>query len=134
MNLAITENGGFVSDNRSTWRYYLHLAGQRHEWDKPIYITSLDTQEQIELTTANLSRHKKTSNVFRSNGEYIEELIRTYPDYAIYIRGVFNPVDINYAIRVADCSILYYDSSLVESQETSLMSRLEDRIRAAHVR
>ncbi|EBV2202074.1 hypothetical protein BZ429_00310 [Salmonella enterica subsp. enterica serovar Enteritidis] len=134
MNLAITENGGFVSDNRSTWRYYLHLAGQRHEWDKPIYITSLDTQEQIELTTANLSRHKKTSNVFRSNGEYIEELIRTYPDYAIYIRGVFNPVDINYAIRVADCSILYYDSSLVESQETSLMTRLEDRIRAAHVR
>ncbi|MIP73501.1 hypothetical protein ZQ72_26270, partial [Salmonella enterica subsp. enterica] len=80
MNLAITKNGGFVSENRETWRYYLHLAGKRHAIDKPIYITSLDTQEQIELTTQNLSRHKKTSNVYRSNPEYVDDLIAEYPD------------------------------------------------------
>ncbi|AWN08913.1 putative virion structural protein [Salmonella phage SPAsTU] len=134
MNLGITKNGGYVSDNRETWRYYLHLAGRRHAIDKPIYITSLDTQEQIELTTQNLSRHKKTSNVYRSNPEYIDDLIADYPDYAVYIRGTFNPVDMAYALRVDDCSILYYDPSLVESQETSLISQLENFIRAIHVR
>lgn len=134
MNLAITKNGGFVSENRETWRYYLHLAGKRHAIDKPIYITSLDTQEQIELTTQNLSRHKKTSNVYRSNPEYIDDLIAEYPDYAVYIRGTFNPIDIAYAIRVDDCSILYYDPALVEPQETSLITHIENFIRAAHVR
>ncbi|HCJ5818868.1 TPA: hypothetical protein NU463_004524, partial [Escherichia coli] len=134
MNLAITKNGGFVSENRETWRYYLHLAGKRHAIDKPIYITSLDTQEQIELTTQNLSRHKKTSNVYRSNPEYIDDLIAEYPDYAVYIRGTFNPIDVAYAIRVDDCSILYYDPALVEPQETSLITHIENFIRAAHVR
>jgi len=136
MNLAIRESGGYVAENRATWRYYLHLAGKRHAIDKPIYITSLDSDnnEQIELTAANLSRHKKTSNVYRSNPEYIDQLILNNLDYAVYIRGVFWPVDLDYALRVDDCSILYYDPSLVESQETSLIPTLEARIRALHVR
>ncbi|MIP73607.1 hypothetical protein ZQ72_26860, partial [Salmonella enterica subsp. enterica] len=39
-----------------------------------------------------------------------------------------------YAIRVDDCSILYYDPALVEPQETSLITHIENFIRAAHVR
>ncbi|QVW28598.1 putative virion structural protein [Erwinia phage pEa_SNUABM_8] len=134
MNLAITENGGYVSSDRNTWRYYLHLAGRRHDADQPILITSLDTQELIELTTANLSIHKKTSNVYRSNTEYIDQLILTNPDYAVYIKGCFWPVPLTVSINVNDCSILYYNPALVESQEQSLVHDMEKLINAAHVR
>lgn len=134
MNLAITENGGYVSSDRNTWRYYLHLAGRRHDVDKPILITSLDTQELIELTTANLSIHKKTSNVYRSNTEYIDKLILTNLDYAVYIKGCFWPVPLRVSLEVKDCSILYHNPALVESQEQSLIHNLEKLLIAAHVR
>lgn len=134
MNLAITENGGYVSSDRNTWRYYLHLAGRRHDADKPILITSLDTQQLIELTTENLSIHKKTSNVYRSNTEYIDKLIETYLDYAVYIKGCFWPVPLRVSVPVQDCSILYYNPALVESQEQSLIHNLEKLITAFHTR
>lgn len=134
MNLAITENGGYVSSDRNTWRYYLHLAGRRHDADKPILITSLDTQQLIELTTENLSIHKKTSNVYRSNTEYIDKLIETYLDYAVYIKGCFWPVPLRVSVPVQDCSILYYNPALVESQEQSLIHNLEKLIIAFHTR
>ncbi len=134
MNLAITENGGYVSSDRNTWRYYLHLAGRRHDADQPILITSLDTQELIELTTENLSIHKKTSNVYRSNTEYIDKLILTHPDYAVYIKGCFWPVPLRVSVPVNDCAILYYDPALVESQEQSLIHNMEKVLIAAHAR
>lgn len=134
MNLAITENGGYVSNDRTTWRYYLHLAGRRHEIDKPILFKSVESGEEIELTVANLAIHKKTSNVYRSNTEYIENLIATYPDYAVYIKGVFWPVSLERAISLDDCSIMYYDLKYVETQEQSLIHDLEAKIRATHVR
>lgn len=134
MNLAITENGGYVSSDRTTWRYYLHLAGKRHDTDTPILITSLDTKELIELTTANLARHKKTANVYRSNTEYIDKLITEHLDYAVYIKGVFWPIPLNLAVEVNDCSILYYNAALVEPQEQSLMVEIEKKIREFHVR
>jgi len=134
MNLAITQKGGYVSSDRNTWRYYLHLAGRRHDLDQPILITSLDTQELIELTTANLSIHKKTSNVYRSNTEYIDQLILANLDYAVYIKGCFWPIPLRVSVSVRDNSILYYNPTLVESQEQSLIRNLEDKITAFHVR
>lgn len=135
MNLAITESGGTVLDDRRTWRYYQHLAGIRHETDKPLLIKSLDTKEDIELTAANLAIHKKTSNVYRGDPDtYIDALIVANPDYAAYIKGVFWPVPLSVSIPAKDCSILYYNKSLVESQETSLITRLHEWIYAVHVR
>ncbi|ANZ49453.1 putative virion structural protein [Erwinia phage vB_EamM_Kwan] len=135
MNLAITENGGTVLSDRFTWRYYQHLAGIRHETDKPLLIRSLDTKKDIELTPANMALHKKTSNAYRGDPDtYIDGLIGTYPDYAVYIRGVFNPVPLSVSVPARECSILYYNKSLVEPQETSLITRMEEWIYAVHVR
>ncbi|QXO09528.1 hypothetical protein pEaSNUABM11_00104 [Erwinia phage pEa_SNUABM_11] len=134
-NLGITENGGTVLEDRRTWRYYQHLAGMRHETDKPLLIRSLDTKQDIELTIANLAVHKKTSNMYRGDPDtYIDALIVANPDYATYIKGVFNPVPLSVSIAAPDCAILYYNKSLVESQETSLITRLYEWILACHVR
>lgn len=134
MNMPLVEAGILVPTDKTQWRYYQHLAGQRFNTDSPVMITSLDTQEVMELTVSNLARHKKTSNVYRANPDYITALISEYPDMVVYIRGVFNPIMMGDAIGAADCTVLYYSQKLVEEQEQSIISDLQTWIKAAHVR
>lgn len=134
MNVPLVEAGKIVPADKMKWRYYQHLAGQRFETDTPLMIMSLDTKEEIELTIENLARHKKTSNVYRSDSKYITELLVNNPKMNVYIRGVFWPVDMADAITAEDCTILYYDTTLVEPQEMNLIYELSDLIFRAHAR
>lgn len=134
MNEGVKLKGLAIDYDRRKWRYYLHLSGQRHPIDKPILIKSLDDGTLFELTPANLRIHKKTSNVYRYNLDYIRNLIRENIGYSVYIRGCFWPIPLELAVSARDSSILYYDKSLVEEQEQSLIPRLEDWIRGAHIR
>lgn len=134
MNLALTESGNYVGPDRDTWRYYLHLAGIKHAVDSPIVINSLDTGEAIELTLDNLARHKKTTNAYRANPSYINQLVASYPEYAVYIRAMFNPIPLSVSVNAEDCSILAYDTDLVEPQEQSLIYDLGVWLKSVHMR
>ena len=83
MNRPLLESGKQIPTDKSQWRYYQHLAGQRLSTDSPVMITSLDDQKSIELTVENLARHKKTSNVYRANPAYITALVSEYPDMVV---------------------------------------------------
>lgn len=132
--MPLTELGISVPADKMKWRYYQHLAGQRFSTDTPLMITSLDTKEEIELTIENLARHKKTSNVYRSDPRYIATLLDAYPTMNVYIKGVFWPVPMDESIPAEDCSVLYYDDRFVEPQETNLIYDLSDMIYRAHAR
>lgn len=134
MNEGVSQKGFAVTNDRSTWRYYLHLAGLRHPVDNPILIKSSDDDTLFELTPENLKVHKKTSNIFRYNLEYIRELIKNNPEYSNYIRGCFWPIPLERSVSAPDTTILYYNPALVEEQEQSLIQRLEEWLRAAHIR
>ena len=135
MNQWVLEHGTeSISANRATWRYYLHLAGMRHPLDVPISIKSLDTGEIIELTPESLNRHKKTGNVYRSNPKYVDVLIEEYPAYSVYIHGCFRPIPLKESIAAQDCTVLLYDTTLVEPQELSIIGALEEWMRAIHYR
>lgn len=140
MNKPLEENNLAVPDDRRKWRYYLHLNGEyfTHQYtplnDQPVMLTSLDTGEEIRLTKEVLEDHKKTSNVYRYNPEYIERLVEKYPSMTIFIRGVFNPIDLERSITCEDCTVLDYDRSLVEKQETSLLLEVSKWLRNVHRR
>lgn len=134
MNKPLMELSKPIPHDKREWRFYLHLSGQKHHLDVPVMLTSLDTNEEIELTVDALKIHKKTSNVYRYNPEYIERLLVRYPTMNVYIRGVFNPVDINYAITAPDCTILYHDPRFVEKQEASLLLDISKFIVNVHKR
>lgn len=134
MNLPLVESGQIVPTDKSEWRYYQHLAGKLFSTDTPVTIKSLDTKEMIELTIESLARHKKTSNTYRADPNYITALISDRPEMYLYIRGVFNPVPIKEAVAAPDCTILRYNGKLVEQQELSIISDLQAWIKASHVR
>lgn len=140
MNMPLEENGLAVPDDKTKWRYFLHLNGDYfiHSHpsvtDQPVMLTSLDNGEEIRLTKEVLEDHKKTSNVYRYNPEYVKRLIKKYPSMSIFIRGVFNPISLERSISAEDCTILYHDKSLVEKQEASLLLEVSRWLRNVHRR
>ncbi|UQT03128.1 putative virion structural protein [Serratia phage vB_SmaS-Totoro] len=110
----------------STWRYYMNLAGKYHAADKPMKVTSLDTLEEIDFTYDNLLIHRATKAAYSYDSRYYTELLNRYPDQERLIRGVLWPVDIDEAINAKNFTILYYDKSEVDPNETYLIQDLQE--------
>lgn len=131
MNQPIIELGLEVPDNKKKWRYFMHLAGDKHEVDETLLIDSLDTNQVIPLNRESLNTHKKTATFYRER-ENREKLHELFPLYPLYIDGLFEPVPYELSISAEDGDILRYDSDLIEEQEVSLLFELEKRIKAEH--
>lgn len=132
--IAIGEKPFFDEEDPKTWRYYINLSGNYHFLDKLIRIKSLDNGEMIDFTVENLLDHVRTYKEYRKKGYYYKELIKKYPDSTGLINGILNPVKIEKAIAAEDNEILYYDKSLVEFNEYSLMTKVQHYIRVFYSR
>ncbi len=113
-------------DDPTTWKYYMNLAGLYHPLDTVMYIVSLDTLQEIEFNHENLVNNPFTYENYKIGSDYYYRLINKYPGQESVIRGILNPVDINTAINAQDGSILGYDKTLVNEQETTLIDELND--------
>ena len=110
------------------WKYYLNMAGQYHFTDTPMQVISLDTLETIPFTIEALQLHRGTRREYRKKGRYYQDLVTAYPDQEALIKGVLNPVDLQTALNSPNYTILQYDSSEIETQETNLIPRLQEYI------
>ncbi len=126
INRELRNYGFDVNENDpSTWKYYLHLAGNYHSSDQAMTVKSLDTTQDIAFTRATLNDHLATLREYRTFGAYYRALVARYPDQEDLIRGILNPVAFEDAVDTVDGSILYFDSELVEPNEENLIPRLE---------
>lgn len=132
--VALRTRTTFKDTNRHKWIYYLHVSGEYHETDKPMYIISMDTMERILFNKENLKRHRATRKEYSYGGHKYEELVAMYPENELLIKGILNPVDIDKAIEAEDGTILSYDSRYVEINEHSLMEELQRYIYHMHER
>lgn len=137
-----------------TWRYYLQLNGEYHEYDHwyirqyyenhteekrnhPDYpkngylrVTSLDTFEKIDFTKENLQQHRATWVHYLNKGEYYQNLIKRFPDLHVLIDGICNPIPFHESYDAPEFTILRYDQNLVEKQEIHLISEIQAQIYA----
>lgn len=123
---------GFTVDLQrpETWKYYLNLAGLYHPMDTPMTIVSLDTMETISFDVDTLKTHRATVREYRQNSRYYNDLIEKYPNQETLISGILNPIPLDRVLSAPNYTILYFDASEVEPQETDLISRLQDWIYA----
>jgi hypothetical protein len=135
INIGLNERGLDVNeDDPTTWKYYLNLSGRYHSTDTPMTVTSLDTREEISFDVQTLSVHRRTLRDYAFGTRFYDQLVNRYPAQRDLIHGILNPVDINTAIAAPDGKILYIDSTLIEENETSLLSQIQDRIDAFMLR
>lgn len=111
-----------------SWKYYLNLAGQYHFSDTMMKVISLDTQQEIDFTVANMKIHTATAEAYKYGSRYYFSLTNTYPDQVQLIMAINNPVDIRAAISGKDGEILSYYKELIEPQEYTLIQDLQKYI------
>lgn len=135
INNALMQVGVQVDLYRpKTWKYYLNLAGEYGPGDVPMTITSFDTLEEIAFTRATMREHKATAKAYVYGTPYYQALVERYPNQELLIRGILSPIDMDTAIAAADHQILWYDTNLVEDQETNLVEELQLVINAFYQR
>lgn len=118
----------------TSWKYYMNLAGEYHATDVPMTVKSVDTLEEIPFTKEVLEIHRGTAREYSFGNHYYNDLLTRYPEQEMLILGILNPLDMTTAIEAKDGEILWYDESLVESNETTLIYQLQQWIDAFLVR
>lgn len=132
LNQYLIEKYGEGIVNQSdptTWKYYMNLAGLYHPTDTVMTITSLDTLLPITFDKTTLASHPNTKNEYRYGTRYYQTLVNRFPDQEDLIMGILMPCDITTAINAEHGDILRWDTTLVESNEYSLIKNLEDAIK-----
>lgn len=93
-----------------------------------IPITSLDTLETIAFNKANMAVHRATAKAYAHNSRNFIELVAKYPEHRSLIIGILYPADLNEAISAPDGKILSWPPEYIESNEFSLVSKLQEWI------
>ena len=125
INDRITQHYGPNAVNqmdKTSWKYYLNLAGKYHSTDNKIIITSLDTLQDIEFSADNLKLHTATAKAYQYGTRYYREIVSQFPDQETLILGVLYPIDIAIAIEAPDFSVIGFPSYFIESNEESLIT------------
>ena len=110
----------------TTWKYYLNICGMYHSKDTAMSVISLDNLEVIEFTKDNLLIHTATANAYAYGTRYFYSLVARYPEQEQLILGILYPSDMYEAITAKDSTILTYPTGLVEEQEITLLTELQD--------
>ena len=121
-------NNGYSIDyyDKSTWKYYLNISGEKHISNKSVIIKLIETGEEVELTKSLFETYKYTKQELLKFESYYDELVTKYPTEIDYIKGCLNPVDINLAIDAEEGKVLSYNSYFLETNETNIISQLEE--------
>lgn len=121
INNNLREKGYIVDDYRpETWKYFLNLAGEYHQYDKDqlaatggyITITIAGPTGPVEAAfTKELiqgdSVDSGTANEYTFGSRRYKELVAKYPLQELLILGILNPVDLDVAINAPNYQILF---------------------------
>lgn len=124
-NSQLRKLGHHVSEDPATWKYNLNLNGQYHAVDFPMEVLSSDTQVQIPFTKAVLATHPRTLLRHAVGGEDYYELRGQFPNQDTLIRGITKPVEMSTVLNAIDFQIIDFNRSLVGTNETTLMARVQ---------
>ncbi|QBP07115.1 putative virion structural protein [Erwinia phage Rebecca] len=112
--------------DKSTWKYYMNMAGIYHPSNDPMQVKSLDNGQLIDFTRENMEIHVSTKRSYQYGTDYYKALVAQYPYQIALIKGILNPIDLSVSTTAEDWQILYYDKTLVEDGEENLIPRFQE--------
>jgi hypothetical protein len=123
INTTLLQKGYAVNDgDKSSWKYYLNMVGRYHVADELMYVTSVDTHEQILFSPDVLKDHPRTRAAYVPGGPFYNRLCELYPDQVDLIKSILFPVEsLEKAILSDDLVLLNYGTGYLEEHEESVM-------------
>lgn len=107
-----------------TWRYYLNMAGEYHQYDTAYLLNKYGTTHMmVQVATDDGFRDVpfvkelfngenadiSLANEFAIGSKLYNEMVNRYPEFESLIIGILNPIDIETAIKAENGEILYID-------------------------
>lgn len=129
INRVLEEKGYPVSNDKTTWKYYLNISGKKHFTNNDVEIILLETGEKTLLSKEILELNSYTKSELKKMGSYYKELITKYPNDIDFIKGCIQPIDVAIALEAPEGTILSYIDTSVEDNEINLISSLETYIK-----
>lgn len=120
-----------ISSDKKTWRYYKHIQGLLHDLDIPVTAVSVDNGVTIELNKTTLKVHKRTKQEILKFGLYYDNLVKAYPEQALYIKSIVLDhlySDIAELIELENFTIVSCNKEYIEENEDDLLKDLQIRI------
>lgn len=118
-------------NDKTSWRYYKHLSGQKHVLDQIVTLTSIDNGEIISLDRASIRLHRITREELLKFDLMYKELVDRFPEQELYIKAIIaksQPMTIQQIIDCEDYTIISHNSDLIEENEDNLIQELQQRI------
>lgn len=128
---AVYGTDAIDTNDKTSWKYFLNVAGQYHFSDTMMRVVSIDTLEEIDFTAENLAIHTATALAYQVGTRDYFLLTTKYPSQIRLIHGILYPCDIYDAIDAVDGTILSYQRDLVEDSEETLIYDLESYVKNA---
>lgn len=117
---------GNNANDKSGWKYYMNLCGEYHVIDNPIKITVIETGTVKELSKELLTQYPTTLQELLKHEDYYTDLIDTYPNDELLIKGIMYGLDMDYVTNIPDGTIVAHSQYFLEEQESNLMNELSD--------
>jgi hypothetical protein len=127
---------GIVIEKPKDNPYYMNLCGQYSPLDTEMYVTSVETGEQVLFSTDLKETHPKTFALFKVPSKEFETLCQTYPEQVGLIKSIVYPVEnIETVISAGNFTVLTCDANLLHTNEReSLLEALDKTLRYIHTR
>lgn len=116
--------------------YYQNLCGLYSVLDSPIYVTTVETNEQVLFDKNLIVNFPKTAELYKIPSIEYEILCQKYPNQVGLIKSIIYPAkDLQTVISSSNFSLLAYDSSLLHTNEReSLLAMLRKALDYIHYR
>lgn len=125
LNVFLEQKGFIINYNDpKTWKYYMNLAGQYHEYDMRIIAEAnldghpfmrikvagdnqpIEVDFKRELLTGNAGDYSLAAE-YSYGSPYYNELLSRYPNCETLILGILNPIDFSISTNAQNGDILY---------------------------
>jgi len=115
--------------DKTTWKYYMNLAGEYYVTDEKIVFIDPTTDETLTLTKTLLKAKPYLSDLITTDTTLSKYLKAEYPSQISTIVGMVTNKTIKEVVDLPDLSILYYNKDVLVNHNEEYISFIEKRLK-----